>query len=597
MPGQRYAVNHQPVSILLAWIKEGVIAVPEIQRPFVWTPAKVRDFVDSLYRGYPVGYLISWQNPDVRLKDGTRSQGKRILIDGQQRMAALLAALLGEEVMNKDYRKQRIFIAFHPKEERFEVANAAIRKNPAWIADIATVFEPNVDMLAFLDRYCEANPDVNRNEAWNSINRLSNVQNNDLGIVDLHPDLDVETVAEIFVRVNLGGVPLGASDFAMSKMAANEQHDGHLLRKCIDYFCHLAIAPEAYTVLAQDSDFASTDYFSKMWWLRNGKDDIYNPSYTDMLRVAFTSEFKRGPLDDLVALLSGRNFETRAYEEEIAEDTFQRLASGISRFMTEDNFRKFVMILRSAGFVDASLVRSQNTVNFAYILYLTMRARGDSPARIESTVRRWFVMSVLTGRYASAAETTFGADITNIASQGASEYLASVESAELSDAFWNVGLPLNMHTSSAGSPYFSAFRASQAKGNDLGFLSSDITVQNLLEGQSHIHHVFPKGYLGKHGFKPGRYNQIANYVLMQSEINIAIGDKPPHVYFAELWEQCRTGDAKYGGITDTDQLRENLAAHCIPEGMEQRDVGGYDGFLDERRRLMAAKLRDYYAKL
>ena len=597
MPGQRYSVNQHPVETLLTWIKSDEIAIPEIQRPFVWTPAKVRDFVDSLYRGYPVGYLIGWRSPDVRLKDGTKSTGKRILIDGQQRMAALLAALLGAEVMDKDYRTARIFIAFHPGEERFEVANAAIRNDPAWIADIAELFKPDMKILTFLERYCEANPTVDRDAIYDNIERLISVRNNALGIVDLHSDLDVETVAEIFVRINSQAVPLGASDFAMTKMAASEQHDGHLLRKCIDYFCHLATAPEAYPDLVRDKDFASTGWFEKMRWLRNGKDDIYNPSHTDMMRVAFTSEFKRGPLRDLVALLSGRNFETRTYEEEIAEDTFKRLADGVSRFMSEDNFKKFVMILRSAGFVDTSLVRSQNTVNFGYILYLTMRARRDPPAQIESVVRRWFVMSVLTGRYASGAETTFGADITNISSRGASEYLASVESADLSDAFWNVGLPLNMDTSSAASPYFSTFRASQVKANDLGFLSSDITVQNLLEGQSHVHHVFPKGYLGKHGFKPGRYNQIANYVVMQSEVNIAIGDKPPDVYFTELWEQCRTGEPKYGGITDADQLRENLAMHCIPEGMEQRDVGGYDDFLGERRKLMSAKLKDYYAKL
>ena len=117
MPGQRYSVNQHPVETLLTWIKAEQIAVPDIQRPFVWNAAKVRDFVDSLYNGYPVGYLIAWQNPDVRLKDGTKSAGKRILIDGQQRVMALLTALLGEQVVTKDYKKTRITIAFHPGEK------------------------------------------------------------------------------------------------------------------------------------------------------------------------------------------------------------------------------------------------------------------------------------------------------------------------------------------------------------------------------------------------------------------------------------------------------------------------------------------------
>ncbi len=122
-------------------------------------------------------------------------------------------------------------------------------------------------------------------------------------------------------------------------------------------------------------------------------------------------------------------------------------------------------------------------------------------------------------------------------------------------------------------------------------------MQNLLEGLSHIHHVFPRAYLKKNGLSRNRYNQIANYVVMQSEINIAIRDDPPGTYFQALWKQCENGKPQYGGITDADQLRANLAAHCIPEGMEEASIHDYDKFLQERRALMAAKIRDYYRAL
>ena len=594
---QRYSVNQYPIETLLTWIKSADIAIPEIQRPFVWNGAKVRDFIDSLYYGYPVGYLITWRNPDVRLKDGTNSTGKRILIDGQQRVTALLAALLGQQVVNRDYKRARIFIAFHPGQERFEVANAAIRRDPGWIADIAVAFAPDMRMRQLVDEYCAANPDVDKYEIDERMGRLRGIRNNSLGLIELNADLDVETVAEIFVRINSQGVPLNAADFAMSKMAASEQYNGHRLRKCIDYFCHLAVAPEAYSDLAKDDDFATTDYFRAMEWLKHAKEDLYVPSYTDMLRVAFTSEFKRGRLEDLVALLSGRNFEARTFEEAIAEASFRKLEDGILRYMNETNFKRFVMILRSAGFVDASMIRSQNTVNFAYILYLTLRAQGVAPEQIETLVRRWFVMSVLTGRDTGSPETAFSVDVRNIATQDASQYLDTIERAELSDAFWDVGLPQQMDTSVASSPYFNVFLASQVKAHDKGFLSRDMTVRDLLEGQWHIHHVFPRSYLQKHGFPRGRYNQIANYVVMQSEINIAIGDRAPAMYFAGLWEQCKNGTTRYGGITDADKLRDNLAAHCIPQGMETVSVEGYDAFLQERRNLMAAKIRDYYRAL
>lgn len=597
MSVQRYSVNQHSVDILLAWIKASEIAIPDIQRPFVWSAAKVRDFIDSLYNGYPVGYLISWQNPNIRLKDGSESAGKKILIDGQQRVTALLAALLGQQVINKDYKRTRISIAFHPGEEKFEVTNPAIQKDREWIADIATVFAPETKTFELVQEYCKTNPSTDKNDIFERINRLQGIRTNPIGLIDLNSDLDVETVAEIFVRINSMGVSLNAADFAMSKMAASEKYDGHRLRKCIDYFCHLAIAPEAYNDLAKDTEFVNTEYFRTMQWLKNEKEDLYDPSYTDMLRVAFTQEFKRGRLEDLVALLSGRNFQTRTFEETIAESSFARLKKALLLYMNETNFKRFIMILRSAGFVNASMIRSQNTVNFAYLLYLTLRAQKANPSQIESLVRRWFVMSILTSRYTSSPETAFGVDVRNINEQGASSYLDALEKAELSDAFWNDGLPQQMNTSVASSPYFNVFLASQVNGNDKGFLSNQHSVANLLQGTSHIHHVFPRNYLKKKGLPRNRYNQIANYVVMQSEINIAIGDSPPADYFQALRKQCETGETCYGTITNADKLNSNLTEHCIPEGMHEVGVEDYDNFLQKRRSLMSAKIRDYYKTL
>ena len=557
----------------------------------------MRDFIDSLYFGYPVGYLIAWRNPSVRLKDGTESVGKRILIDGQQRVTALLAAMLGCSIINKDYRRVHITIAFHPGEERFEVANPAIRRDRSWFADIADLFAPDLDLLSTLESYCAGNPEANRNEVFKRIQRLQGIRNNSLGLIELNSDLDVEIVSEIFVRINSKGVALNAADFAMSKMAANEKYNGHQLRKCIDYFCHLAIAPEAYSDLAKDSEFSKTRYFRTMEWLKHEKEDLYDPSYTDMLRVAFTSEFSRGRLDDLIALLSGRNFETREFEEAIAETSFRRLEEAVMRFMNETDFKRFIMILRSAGFVNASMIRSQNTVNFAYILYLTLCAQKTEPAHIETLVRRWFVMAVLTGRYTGSPETAYSVDIRNITEKNAHDCMDVIERAELSDAFWDAGLPQQMDTSASSSPYFSVFLASQVKANDKGFLSRDHTVQTLLEGSSHVHHVFPRNYLKENGFARSRYNQIANYVVMQGEINIAIGDNPPAVYFGALKCQCENGEARYGGITDAGDLHANLQAHCIPHGMEEAGIQTYDRFLQERRLLMSKKIRDYYRSL
>ncbi len=598
MATQRYSVTPHAIETLLTWVKSREIAIPEIQRPFVWDATKVRNLLDSLYQGYPVGYLIAWRNPTIRLKDGSSSAGKRILIDGQQRVTALMAALLGEEVLTKDYETVRIRIAFHPVEEKFEVSNPAIQKDVAWIPDVAAVFAPDASLAELTDQYADQNTNADRRVVSRVLERLRKIINNHVGVIELADDLDIETVTEIFIRVNSAGATLSQADFAMSKIAANESYGGNLLRKAIDYFCHLAIAPEFLPRIEKgDPAFAASEFMPKMRWLKNVNDDLYDPSYTDMLRVAFTSEFRRGRLQDLVALLSGRNFATKQYEEVIAEESFSKLKTGILNFMNQTNFERLMMILRSAGFVDSALVRSQNAINFAYVLYLRGRAEGMPAADLERLVRRWYVMSVLRGRYAGNPETAFDFDIRQIGERGLANYAESVIEAELSEGFWSTLLPQEMDTSASASPYFLVYQAAQVKLGDKGFLSRDITVQDLLLNRSDVHHVFPRNYLKSSGLTRSRYNQIANFVLAQSEINIAIGDKPPERYFAELADQCNGGQKRYGGITDLREMRANLKMSTLPETLLEGQIPTYDDFLEQRRKLMANKIKTYFEAL
>jgi hypothetical protein len=393
MATQRYSVTPHPIDTLLTWVKSGEIAIPEIQRPFVWGATKVRNLFDFLYQGCPVGYLIAWRNPTVKLKD-----------------------------------------------------------------------------------------------------------------------------------VN---------------------------------------------------------------------DDLYDPTYTDMLRLAFTSKFGRGKLRALLALLSGKNFATKHYEESIAEASFAKLKQGFLAFMTKTHFDRIVMILKSAGFVTSDLIRSRNAINFAYILYLRGRSEDLPAPDIESLVRRWFAMSILRGRYSGSPETAFDLDIRQIDSQGLRAYAEAVIENELPSSFWSGMLPQLMDTSSSTSPYFIAYQAAQARLGDRGFLSTGITVRDLLINRGDKHHVFPRNHLQRAGASRSSYNQIANFVMAQSEINIAIGDKAPEVYFAELRDQVNGGPKRYGGITDLADLRANLEMNCLPLSLLDGEPLDYDAFLVKRRRLMAGKIREW----
>lgn len=598
MKTQKYSVNQHLIETLLAWVKSGEIAIPEIQRPFVWDSTKVRDLMDSLYQGYPIGYIITWRNPDVRLKDGSLSEGKKILIDGQQRITALRAAILGEEIINSEYKKVRIKIAFNPLEERFEVQNPAILKDKEWLPDISPLIKGEKPLLKIWRDYIASNPDSDEDTIFETLNNLTSITKKQIGLIELSHDLDIETVTEVFIRINSKGVVLSQADFAMSKIASSEIYDGANLRKAIDYFSHLAIAPEFFEQLKQgDTEFAKTDYFPKITWLKDDREDLYDPSYTDVLRVAFTSKFNRGRLSDLVSLLSGRNFETRKYEEEIAERSFHKLSEGVINFMNETNFKRFMMIMRSAGFIDPSMVRSINAINFAYIVYLKLKELNVNPANIGSYVRRWYVYSILTGRYSGSPESLFDFDIKRISSVPFEEYLKEKEEAELSDSFWNAGLIQSMNTSVASSPYFKIYLASQVKFNNKGFLSKDILVSDLIRHRGDIHHLFPRNYLKKHGLQRGKYNQIANYVLMQQEINIKVGDKSPEEYFGKLLEQVTNGEKIYGAIDSETELKSNLRMHCIPESIFEMGIEDYDEFLLQRRKLISNKIKDYYYSL
>lgn len=595
---QKYNLQQPQIATLLSWIDSGEIAIPEIQRPFVWDASKVRNLLDSIYNGFPIGYIITWRNPNVRLKDGSNSEGKKVLIDGQQRVTALTAALKGQEVVTKEFKKTRIRIAFNPITEVFEVATPVITKNQEWIGDIAELFKPGVNHWAYINDYNTKVQPEDPDQIANNITKLLNLVSMNIGMIELASDLDIETVTEIFIRINSAGVELSQADFAMSKIAASEEYGGQTLRKAIDYFSHLAVAPEFYPFIRDnDVEFAQTEFFRKMSWLKSENEDLYDPKYTDVLRVAFTKEFKRGKLADLVALLSGRNFETRAFEQSIAQESFLKLEKGVFEFINETNFKRFLMAIRSAGFVVSNMIRSYNAINFAYIVYLTLRDQGEKPEKIERLVRRWYVMSVLTGRYSGSPESQFDLDIRRIAESSVEQRLVDIEAANLSEAFWEASLIQSLNTSVASSPLFKVYLAAQVKMGDKGFLSRDITVEDMLKFRGDVHHVFPKNYLKKQGLSRSRYNQIANYVYMQQDINIQVSNRAPEMYFNEVLEQSRTGITKYGGITSEQELIQNLEQNCIPNSVFTMNANHFPEFLEERRKLMALKMRDYYQSL
>lgn len=600
----KYSVTQYSVSSILGYIEAGDIAIPEIQRPFVWKGRQVRDLIDSLYNGYPTGYLIIWQNPDVKLKNGGSAIGKKVLIDGQQRITALMTAIAGHPILTEDYEEKTIRIAFNPlatgDEERFAVQTPAHVNSSFWIPDIAELFKSDFDSYEFVDQYAEKNPNVSKKTVNQAITQLLAIKSCQLGAIILVPQLDISEVTEIFVRINSQGKRLNEADFAMSKIAADEQYGGNTLRKAIDYFCHLAVDPAFWGQLSHgDKEFMATEYAHKLRWLKDDREDIYDPDYNDMLRVSFMHMFGRGKLGDLVSLLSGRDFADRTFKEEIAKDSFEKLSIGVKNFMNQYNFDQFVLAIKAAGFISSKLLNSQMTLDFAYTLFLILQQSGEVPKiEIKRCIQKWFVLSTLTSRYIGSPESQMDRDLRSIAAKGFRAFLEENESALLSDAFWNVRLVQNLETSSVNSPYLNTFIAAQIFAGDRSLLSNSSKVSDLISVAGDVHHIFPKEHLKRNGINDrSQYNQVANYAYLDTGVNISIGTRPPHEYFTDAQNQCHTGDIKVGTITDHDAFLENLAANCIPISIMNMTHSDYPEFLRMRRVMMAQKIRNYYYML
>ena len=327
--------------------------------------------------------------------------------------------------------------------------------------------------------------------------------------------------------------------------------------------------------------------------------NIYDPDYNDMLRVSFMHMFNRGRLGQLVSLLSGRDFENRTYTEEIEAASFKTLSEGVLNFMNEYNFKNFVLAIRSAGFITPKLLRSKMTLDFCFTLFLILQKTGEVPkTEIKNYVQKWFVFSTLTSRYIYSPESQMDRDLREISSKGFVKFLHENEEALLSDAFWNVRIVQSLETSSIFNPFYNVYVAAQNFFGDRSLLSNSAKVYDLVSITGDVHHIFPKKYLQNNGLNDKNlYNQVANYAYLDTGVNISVGKKEPKVYFSEALSGCKGLPQTIGTIVDEAEFWKNLEINCIPREIVNMTYENYKDFLQNRRVMMAAKIKKYYYSL
>ena len=566
---------------LVKYIELGEIGLPDIQRPFVWKNAKVRDLFDSMYRGYPVGYLLLWKNGLVDDRtigaEAKQKSARLVIVDGQQRLTSLYAVIRGIPVVRDNYESERISIAFNPLEERFEVADAAIRRDKSFIPDISTIWSGGTNIFKVVSEYLKglkSSRDVSDEETErieNAFTKLQSLLTFPFTALELAADISEEDVSDVFVRINSKGTPLNQADFILTLMSVFWDKGRAELEK----FCQQARTPTKGTA----SPF---NYFIE-------------PDPDQLLRVNVGVAFKRARLKYVYSILRGKDLETGEFSDEGRVEQFGLLKDAQSRTLNIQYWHDFMSCIRMAGFRSGKMISSNNNLLFSYILYLIGRTEyGIDGYTLRKVIAQWFFMSAVTGRFTGSPESAMEFDLARFRGvTNPDEFIGKIQNVcdvTLTNDFWAVTLPNDLATSSPRSPSLFAFNAALVL-LDARVLFSNAKMAELLDpaiqaNRSMIerHHLYPKGYLATLKITSTREtNQIANYAYVEWADNMKISDQAPADYLPQLKERFSASD-----------LERMYHYHALPENWEQME---YRDFLERRRELIAQIIREGYLTL
>ncbi|MBW1612543.1 MAG: DUF262 domain-containing protein [Deltaproteobacteria bacterium] len=567
---------------LIKAIALGQIGLPDIQRPFVWKNAKVRDLFDSMYKGYPVGYFLFWKNT---LADGSRTIGVEhkqkpaslVIVDGQQRLTSLYAVIRNIEVLRENFQHENIHIAFNPLEEKFEVTDAAIRRDKTFIPDISVLWDINTDIFEVVDDYLEGlrqtryiSPEEGK-RIKKAISKLNGLLSFPLTALELESDIDEEAVSDVFVRINSKGTPLNQADFILTLMSVFWDEG----RADLERFCRESRKPSK----GEPSPF----------------NHFIEPFPDQLLRVGVGVAFKRARLKYVYSILRGKDLETEKFSDERRIQQFDLLKNAQARVLNLQYWHDFMNCISQAGFRSGKMISSANNLLFSYMLYLIGRTEYNVPEfDLRRTIARWFFMSAVTGRFTGSPESDMEFDLARLREvQAADDFLKTLNKVcdiTLTNDFWAVTLPNDLATSSPRSPSLFAYQAALVL-LDARALFSKIKVATLLDPSIHAnrsaverHHLFPKAYLKRQGITSIRdTNQIANYAFIEWGDNTDISDSPPIAYLPEMKARFSNPD-----------IERMYKLHALPENWEHME---YREFLEKRRELMAQVIAKAYATL
>ena len=580
----------RPVGKLVSDVIEGRVGLPDLQRPFVWKDSDVRDLLDSMLKGYPIGYCILWEAPDdqedkkssIGLNDKSYSAPKELVIDGQQRLTALVSSLYGISVKDQTFSDRTIRISYDPIAREFHTWDAAVEKDARYIPDLSAVFEAKRNneatkfRKAYIKRLNEANAKRNAPELGDEeesaveggINELLNLETTYvIPILSISNKADEEQMSQIFIRVNSGGTKLTEDDFIMTLLSVYEPQT----RQRIEDWCEESRRPGI-----------GTSYNALL---------TVRPSH--VIRATVGLGFGRGRLRYARLILNGRNLKTKETSAEQREENFAKFDAALDKVLDLNDWHAFVNALGDAGYLNKGMISSENAIPLSYAISLIAKHRfGIAGMELQRVAKRWFYTAILTQMYSGNFESVFEQQLNAIDElSDADSFRAWVDSeisARLTDDFFGVTLPNELDKNRASGPVWNAFLAAQVVLGSRVLFGTGTVAQLLLPASSGVkkaydkHHVFPANFL-----KGGSYENLrdrrANFVCVDYQKNIYIKDEDPKVYVTLFRQEL--GDDAY-----ETSCREN----ALPIGFEDMD---FPDFLAKRRVLMSEMIREAYLKL
>lgn len=576
--------GQRSIASLVSDIEREVIALPDLQRPFVWEDTKVRDLLDSLLLGFPVGTLVLWHTStdrEARALGGDRPglRATTLVIDGQQRLTSLYAVMRGVDVIDKDGSPRRVTIAFRPRDGRFEVADAAIRKDPEFLPNVTELWsgtrpKPQLrrDIINGLRDKGRPVDEKYEDAVERNLDRAHSIADYRFPTVDIRKtaatqaeEATEEDVADIFVRINNQGTRLGQADFVLTLLSV---YHGELR----DRIEERSRAMSQGTVVSIDTQ--------------------------QLLRAICGVAFGRARMSAVYRYLRGVDPTTGETDAAGRLERLNQLDEAAKECMEPTPWRDFLLRVQHAGFVSSALIGSKNAIVNAYSFYIRGRKAGVPKNKVEGLIARWVFGTLLTARYSASSETIFEQDLARVFRLGSGDedgfvrVLDDVLRETLTNDYWAQTLVTALETQKARSPAALAFRAAQVVLGTRA-LFSDQSLRDLfnppaqgLRAASEVHHLFPEAWLHGQGIRERRVvNQVANLADTGWHENSSIGARGPAEYVPRLRDKMNLDDHRWGRL---------CAEHALPLGWESM---GYEEFLRERRRRMADIIRVAFRQL